>query len=172
VSLFQQPSQGDRIDMSELTGSLALFYVHEVRQGIVTSFGEREAVACDVHVLDGPKAGESFENALIFQGALIGSLRSAGGGDPVLARISQGVAKPGQKPPYVLTEFTDADARLAETWIAQHKPGFQQAGSSSPAAAAPSSAAAAPADNGGTVDISALPPEVQELLKQSGAMPR
>jgi hypothetical protein len=114
------------MDMSEHVGSLVLFYVHEIRTGIMTTFGEKEAVSCDAHVLDGPHAGESYENTLIFQGALIGSLRSATGGDPVLARIGTGVAKPGQKPPYVLTEFTDADARLAETWIAQHKPGVRQ----------------------------------------------
>lgn len=166
--MFQQPSQGDKVNMNDLVGSLCLFYVEAVRDGINTPFGEKEAVACDVHVLEGPQAGESYKNALIFQGALIGSLRGAAGGEPVLARVTHGVAKPGQKPPFVLAEFTAADAKLAEAWIAQHKPSFQGAsnGSSAPAvAAAPSTAPAAAI---GSVDISALPPEVQALLQQSG----
>ena len=94
--MFQQPSAagGDKVPVPELVGSLVLIYVREYRTGIVTSFGEKDAIACDVHVLDGPKGGEVFDNALLFQGALIGSLRAAVSGDPVLARIGQGVAKP------------------------------------------------------------------------------
>jgi hypothetical protein len=172
VSLFQQPSQGDRINMNEHVGSLALFYVHEVRQGITTPYGEKEAIECDVHILDGPRAGEDFMNSLIFQGGLIGSLRSAAGGDPVLARITQGVSKPGQQPPFILGEFTPADATVAETWIKTHKPGVQQPANGNGAAPAATPAATAPAAipaaaNG--VDpavLAALPPEVQALLAQ------
>lgn len=179
--MFQQPSQGDRFNANELLGSLCLFYVHEVRTGINTTFGEKEAIACDVHVLDGPHGGEVLENALIFQGALIGSLRGAAGGDPVLARIGNGVAKPGQKPPFILSEFTDADAKLASDYIAKR---FQGAGNgggttapkagngnSQPAAATASPAASSASGNRTTVDVSSLPPEVQELLRQTGAVP-
>ena len=170
--MFQQPSQGDKFDVGQHTGRLCLFYVHEVRQGITTTFGEKEAVACDIQVLDGPDAGETFNDALIFQGALIGSLRRAAGGDPVLGRIAQGVAKPGQQPPYVLSEFTDADAKLAQAWITAHPKGIQQASNGSPAATPATTPAPAAVPANGGVDYSTLPPEVQELLKQSGAMPR
>src|SRR6266567_207669 len=115
--MFQQPSQGDKIDLNEVIGSLALFFVHDVRQGINTPYGEKEAVACDVHVLDGTKAGEIFQDCLIFQGGLIGSLRRAAGGDPVLGRVGHGISKPGQKPPFILTEFTAADAAKAEEYL-------------------------------------------------------
>jgi hypothetical protein len=169
--MFQQPSQGDKFTVSDHVGSLCLFYVHEVRSGITTTFGEKEAIACDIHVLQGPGAGEICQDALIFQGALIGSLRRAAGGDPVLGRIAQGVAKPGQQPPYVLAEFTDADAALAQTWIKAHPHGMQSPAGTA-AATAPTAATAAPAAGNGGVDYSTLPPEVQELLKQSGAMPR
>lgn len=175
--MFQQPSQGDRFNASELLGSLCLFYVHEVRQGIITSFGEREAVSCDVHVLDGAKGGEVLENALIFQGGLIGSLRSAAGGDPVLGRIGQGIAKPGQTAPYILSEFTDADAALASGYIAKRFQGASNGPTTTAPGAAQVPAATAPAPspapaNGapaGTVDISSLPPEVQALIQGAAA---
>jgi hypothetical protein len=164
--MFQQPSKGDQVDMNDLIGSLALFWVREVREGITTPYGDKEAVACDIHVLDGPKGGEKFENALVFQGALIGSLRNAAGGEPVLARVGQGVSKPGQKPPFVLQPFTDADAAVATNYIRGMPPPFQApASNGTPAPAAP--AAAAPV----ALDITALDAAVVELLRKTGAIP-
>ena len=168
--MFQQPSKGDQVDMNDLIGSLALFWVREVREGITTPYGEKEAVACDIHVLDGLKGGEKFENALIFQGALIGSLRSAAGGEPVLGRVGTGLAKPGQKPPFVLNPFTDQDAATATHYISQLGKPFQAPAASSPATAAAAPPPAPAPDPTTTVDISTLPPEVQELLRQTGAI--
>jgi len=160
--MFQQPSQGDRIDMNELLGSLVLIWVRELREGITTPYGDREAIACDVHCLDGPKGGEKFENALIFQGALIGSLRSAAGGNPVLARIGQGTAKPGQNPPFILLPYNDADAALATGYIQRMPKPFQAAANGAAPAAEP------PPPGGMTAEqFAALPPEVQELLRQT-----
>ena len=180
MSMFTQPSQGDKFNVSEHVGSLCLFFVHDVRQGILTSFGEREAVAADVHVLDGPGAGEIAQDALIFQGGLIGSLRRSAGGEPVLARISQGIAKPGQTAPYILAEFTAEDAAKAEQYLTERAKRFAGNGPTTPAPGvtqAPAATASAPTPapgngNGTTVDISTLPKEIQELLKQSGAVPR
>jgi hypothetical protein len=163
--MFQQPSQGDQVKVAELVGSLILVWVREFREDITTTFGPADAVACDIHVLDGSKGGEKFENTLVFQKALIGSLRNAVGGEPVLGRIGQGVAKPGQSAPYILQPYTDADAALATGYLQRMTKPFQAPngnGHATPAAAAPA----------GDVDYSTLPPEVQELLKQSGAMPR
>jgi len=181
--MFQQPAAGgDKVPVAELVNCLVLIYAREYRTGITTAFGEKDAVACDVHVLDGPKSGEIFDNALLFQGALIGSLKSAVGGDPVLARIGVGIGKPGQNAPFVLNPFTDADAAAATAYIARTAKPFQPPAATSPAAgptpAAPAAATGSPAAatpataNGATVDYSTLPQEVQELLKQSGAMPR
>lgn len=169
--MFQQPSQGDRVNVAELVGSLVLIWVREVREGITTPYGEREAVACDVHVLDGPKGGEKFENALIFQAALIGSLRNAAGGEPVLGRFGQGVAKPGQSAPYILEPFTEQDAAVATGYIQRMAKPFQAPAATSPAPAAAASKPAAAPVPATTVDISTLPPEVQELLRQTGAIP-
>jgi hypothetical protein len=174
MSLFQQPSAGgDQVKVNEIIGALVLVHVREYREGIVTSFGPSDAVAADVHVLDGAKAGESFENTLIFQKALIGALRSAAGGQPVLGRIGQGTAKPGQSPPYILQPYTEQDAALATAWINSRPQQFQPPATTPTGNGHPAAAPVAPvAQPAPAVDYSALPPEVQELLKQSGAMPR
>ena len=158
--MFNQPSAGgDRVDMKDLVGSLVLIWVKEVRENVPTPYGESDAVACDIHVLDGLKGGEKFENTLLFQRALIGSLRNFTGGEPVLGRVSTGVAKPGQSAPYILSDFTEQDAALATGYIQRMKPAFQApSGNGTTAAAAP----VVPA--GTTVDISSLPPEVQALI--------
>lgn len=183
--MFQQPSAGgDKIPFDELVGSLALFWVREHRTGVPTPFGDKDPVVADVHILDGAHGGEVFDNALIFQGALIGSLKAAVGGDPVLARIGQGTAKPGQKPPFVLNPFTAADATAATAYIQRMPKPFQAPanGQTPPAAApaAPSPAAgpppaaavnAAPAQAMTAETFGALPLEVQELLRQSGQVP-
>jgi hypothetical protein len=177
--MFQQPPQGDQVKVAELTGSLVLIWAKEYRKDVPTSFGPSDAIAADVHVLDGLKGGETFENTLLFQRALIGSLQAAIGGDPVLGRIGQGVAKPGQSAPYILQPFTDADAALATHYIQQlgkpfQAPAGQPASPNPPAAAAaasPSPAASSATASPVTVDISTLPKEVQELLRQTGAVP-
>ena len=187
--MFQQPSQGgDKVPFAEMIGALALIVVREHRAGITTTFGEKDAVAADVHVIDGQHGGEVFDNALIFQGALIGALKSAAGGDPVLARIGQGTAKPGQNPPFILTPFTEADVPAATAyWTAWQARQFQAPAQQAaappvpPAAAAPvaaavipSPAAASPATGNGAMtaeQFAALPIEVQELLRQSGQAP-
>jgi hypothetical protein len=214
--MFQQPAEnGDKVPVAELINSLVLIWVREHRTGITTTFGEKDAVDVDLHVLDGPHGGETFDNALLFQGALIGSLKAAVGGDPVLARIGVGVGKPGQNPPYVLNPFTEQDGVTATSYLQRMRPPVQQPPPAAaappvptPAPAAPSPAAAtqypaaaspatgntpvaaapvptpvpaaagtaytggpAPAQTAPAVDYSSLPPEVQELLRQSGQMP-
>lgn len=175
--MFQQPSAGgDKIPFAELIGSLALFWVREHRTGIMTTFGEKDAIVADAHILDGPQTGTVYDNALIFQGALIGSLKPAVGGDPVLARIGQGTAKPGQNPPFVLNPFTSADAATATAYIQRMPKPFQAPANGQAAAAATSPAAAAtPANGNGQAmtaeTFGALPAEVQELLRQSGQVP-
>ena len=180
--MFQQPSQGDQVKVAELVGCLVLVWVKEFREDITTTFGPSDAVIVDMHVLDGTKGGEKFENTMLFQKALIGSLKPAIGGEPVLGRVGQGVSKPGQSPPYILQPFTDADAAVATGYIQRMAKPFQApanppaAAGTSPATAAPSPATTgAPAASSAsaspvTVDISTLPPEVQELLRQTGAV--
>ena len=167
--MFNQPSAGgDRVDIKELVGSLVLVWVREVRENVPTPYGESDAVACDIHVLDGAKGGEKFENTLLFQRALIGSLRSFAGGEPVLGRVGTGIAKPGQSAPYILNDFTDQDAAVATGYIQRMKPGFKAPSSNgSTAPSAVPSAPAAPV----SLDISTLDPSVVELLRQTGVIP-
>src|SRR6267154_101165 len=169
--MFQQPSQGDRIKMEEIIGCLVLIWAREYREGIPTPFGDKDAVGCDVHVLDGQKGGEKFENTLLFGGVLIGSLKPAIGGEPVLARIGQGVSKAGQNAPWILLPYTEQDAALATGYIQRMPKPFQAPATASPAAgptpaapaaATPSPAAAMPAIGNGAMTreiFDALPEE-------------
>jgi hypothetical protein len=177
--MFQQPREsGDAVPFGEMVGSLVLFDCRELRTGIPTTFGEKEAVAATVHCLDGQHGGEVFEDALIFPGALIGALKGAIGGEPVLGRIGLGTPKPNQKPPYLLQPFTDADAAVAGPYWTRHQAGkLQQPAQAAPAPAPvqqqyvpPQPAAPAPAANGAAMDVAVwdqLPPEVQALMRQS-----
>src|ERR1035438_2478230 len=178
--MFQQPSQGDQVKVADLLGSLTLIWARDYREDVTTAYGPADAVAVDIHVLEGPKGGEKFENTLLFQRALIGSLRSAIGGEPVLARIGQGVAKPGQSQPYILLPYDAADAALASHYISQLGKPFQAAGDGAAVRAQAAAAAAVPAAvvpaaapstavDAGT--FGTLPDEVKELLRQSGAAP-
>lgn len=182
--MFNQPTQGSNFRVADHVGSLLLIYPREMREGISTSYGTADAIAADIHVLDGPDAPEVHENTLLFQKALIGSLRSAIGGEPVLARLGQGVAKPGQSAPYVLQQFSEQDAAVATAYVNNQpaapapapQPQQQQAPAQTAApepqnqAPAQPAAPAAPAQpqQAGTVDIASLPPEVQELMRQMG----
>lgn len=167
---FNQPAEGgDKAPFPELVGALALFVVREYKTDVPTTFGDKDCVATDIHVIGypqpsgmlaaGPHAGEVFDNALLFQGAVIGALKSYVGKGPVLARIGQGVAKPGQKPPYILNPFTQQDAVAAgDYWARIQAAQMQQpaaaaapvpqpaaAPAPAPAAATPYPAAASPA---------------------------
>lgn len=140
---FQQPPPAaSSIKTAELNGCLVLIYAERFQADCVMPDGKTiDGVEAAVHVLDGPKGGEVLRG-MIFQRVMVGSLRNAVGGDPVLGRVGQGVANPGKSAPWVLNPFTDADAALAMGYIARARPGIQQA---APAAPVPTPAAAAPA---------------------------
>jgi hypothetical protein len=119
--MFQQPRENSAAPLDEMIGALCLFVVHAYKTGINTSFGDdKDAVEVDLHCLDGRHGGEVFPGALLFQGALIGALKGAAGGDPVLGRLGQGQAKPKQNPPYVLLPFTGQDAAVAGPYWQAH----------------------------------------------------
>jgi hypothetical protein len=63
---------------------------------------------------------------------LQGQLRSKVG-TKVLGRLGQGVAKPGQSPPWTLVAFSSEDARKAQAYIdGQVKPAFSGANDPAP----------------------------------------
>jgi hypothetical protein len=116
TDLFSAPATATGLDLKALLGSLLLIHVHDVETGINTSFGSTDAVRADVTALDGPQAGETFDDTLIFPRVLQSQLKSKIG-EKVLGRLGQGQAKPGQSAPWVLNAATPADAELATKWL-------------------------------------------------------
>ena|SRR5690606_37052013 len=181
--MFQQPSTGgDVFKPAEHLGRLVVIWARSYREGINTSFGTANAVAADIHVIDAPGGPKVYTNALLFARALVASLREAVGGAPVLARIGQGVAKPGQSAPYILLPYTPEDAAVATQYVnslpqaqfqnpaqsqgqvpaAQANPALAPAAQTAPAAPTTQAAPAA------GIDPNNLPPEVAALLAQLG----
>jgi len=114
---FNDPATPTGIDYEQLNGSLLLFTVHSVEEGVNTSFGLKNPVRADVAVLDGEHKGEVFADTLVFPLVLIGQLRG-NVGSMVLGRLGQGNAKPGQKPPWRLTAATDAERAVGQKYLA------------------------------------------------------
>jgi hypothetical protein len=116
MSDFEAPASATGVQWEELKGALLVIEPKKVEDGIVTSFGDKQAVRADLYVIDGPKTGESFTDTLIFPNVLIGQTKSALG-KKVLGRLGQGQAKAGQKPPWKLDEATPADQAAAKAWL-------------------------------------------------------
>ncbi len=178
--MFQQPPpQLGFLKTAEFAGCLVLVYVKRLHEDMIMPDGKTiDGVEVELHALDGPKAG-TVDKGIMTQRVIVGSLRNAVGGDPVLGRIGQGIANPGKSAPWILEPFTDADAALATGYVQRVRPGVQQPGNGQatpkdngqPAAATPSPATtAAPAGSSASVDLSKLPPEVAALLAQTGAI--
>ena len=158
--MFQQPSAGSDFRAKDHIGHLLLIYVRELRENIATQYGTSDAISCDIVVLTDPNGPRRETGVLLFQKPLIASLRNSIGGDPVLARLGQGTAKPGQSAPYILNPYTSEDAAYATQWLQsvggnpfQTAPAVQQPAPAAPlpqtpavpAAPAPAAAPAAPA---------------------------
>lgn len=118
---FAQPAKpgGDPLDLHSLLGSLLVFDVVEVVEGLQTVHtqpGENTtAVRVNVDVLDGAQQGMHRDDALIFSKVLQGQLRPSIG-RKVLGRLSKGTPKPGSSAPWVLDAATDADMQQAVDW--------------------------------------------------------
>ena len=117
------PGSGEKVDLKELNGALLFINVKALKRDIETSFGTTDAIACDIAVLDGPKKGETIDDALIFPRVLVGQLTSAvGSADPVIVgRLGQGLAKPGKSAPWVLNDPTPDELATASKYEAYAK---------------------------------------------------
>jgi len=90
---------------------------------------------------------EEHDNVLFFQGALISTLKpSVGSSKPVLGRLGRGTSKPGQSAPFILTPFTEADAKMARDYFSTQFGGTPEAPKAAPAGASVDPLAAYPAD--------------------------
>lgn len=115
---FDAPGKGgDRIHWDDVNGALLLFTVHSVERGIETTFGDADAVKCDVAALDGDHKGQTWDGALVFPRVLQSQLSGKVGGK-VLGRLGKGTAKPGQSPPWTLEDPTEDDKAIARKYLA------------------------------------------------------
>jgi hypothetical protein len=117
--MFAQPSApSSGIKWENYKGSLLLIDPKELRAGIATTFGVADAVEADVHVIDGPGAGEDYDACLVFPKLLASQLKNQIG-QRVLGRLGQGQAKAGQSAPWILNGASPEDIAKAEAWVAQ-----------------------------------------------------
>jgi hypothetical protein len=77
---------------------------------------------CDIHVLDGPKAGEEYMDSLVFPKILQAQLRRQIG-MRVLGRLGKGEKQAGKNAPWTLVEATSGDYATAQRWVERRKRG-------------------------------------------------
>lgn len=122
-SPFSQPAApSSGIQWGDIHGALVLVEPLSIETDIETSYGKSEAVRADVTVLDGPHAGTEYPDTLIFPKVLAGQLRRSIG-QKVLGRVTQGQAKPGQSPPWMLAEASPEDQQLGVNYLNQRQAG-------------------------------------------------
>ena len=157
MTAFAAPASNDgaNVKPADLLGHLLIISPVEYKTGIQTSLGETDAIEVNIVDLD---TSEEHNSVLFFNVALKSALKP-NIGKQVLAKIGQGVAKPGTSATWILVNATDDPVAVAKatSFIAG---GFAAAGASAPTPAA----AVAPA---GAVDPNS--PEIQALLAKLGA---
>jgi hypothetical protein len=143
---FSAPSSStESVKVADLAGALLIIEPIEYKVGIQTVHGETDAIEVNLVDLDSNK---TYNNVLFFNVALKNALK-AKVGQKVLARIGQGIAKPGKSAPWILNDATNDAAAVA-------KANAFIGGATAPAPAE----VAAP---------SGITPEVAALLAQLGA---
>ena len=140
---------------ADLKGHLLIISPIEYKTGITTSLGEAEAIEVNIVDLD---TNQEHTSVLFFNVGLRNALRG-NIGKQVLARVSQGAAKPGKSAPWILENAADKaeDIAKASAYLA------------SKAAPAPTPAASPSVATQGS--STQLTPEIQALLAQLGAKP-
>lgn len=126
-NIFAQPaSGGDAFKPKDNGGALVLVKPHTLEQDVQTDYGVSDAVKATVGVVDGPNAGEIYEDTLIFPKLLQSQLKKyVGTGQIVIGRMGQAPArKPGQSPAWKLEDYTDQDAQAAQSFFNDHQATF------------------------------------------------
>jgi hypothetical protein len=118
---FSRPAAAQGIQWEDHLGRLLLIEPKEFEREIQTSFGPKDAVRADITVIDAPDGADEYPDALIFPGVLISQTRPLIG-EKVLGRLAQGVAKPGQKPPWRIADPTDQDISAGVAYLDSRKP--------------------------------------------------
>jgi len=116
---FDSPSSSSGIRWEQLNGRLLLVTPLSAEKDIKTDYGMAEAIRANVVVLDGPEAPSEFRDTLIFPKVLQGQVRAnVGTGRANLGRLGQGNKKPGQSPPWRLSDPTEDDKDVARSYYA------------------------------------------------------
>lgn len=106
------------IDWNDLKGKLLVVEPLDVEKDIKTVHGTSDAVRANVYALTGRGESMDFEDTLIFPRVLQGQTRRQIG-NLVVGRLTQGEARKGQDPPWVLAEATEKDLKKASDFIAK-----------------------------------------------------
>jgi len=138
-------TSGDFVKIADLIGHLCIFTPVEFIESMEKPWGEIPVIKATVVDLD---TNEEYEDVELYNKAIITSLK-ANIGAQVLARVGQGIAKPGRSAPWILNDATtDATAvTKATTYLAAKA----TAGLTQPAPATP-----APAPTAGGLSAEAL----------------
>lgn len=108
---FSAPSSStESVKVADLAGFLLIIEPIEYKVGIQTVHGETDAIEVNLVDLDNSK---TYNNVLFFNVALKNALK-AKVGQKVLARIGQGIAKPGKSAPWILNDATGDAAAVAK----------------------------------------------------------
>jgi hypothetical protein len=129
---FAAPAAGDRIQWADVLGHLVVVDVESLERDVETPRGPKDAIRAVVHDVD---AQTTYEDTLVFPKVLVSSLKPRVG-QKVLGRIGQGVAKPGENPPWIIEDASadPAAAKKATDYLAAYAAG-QFAAPEQPAAA-------------------------------------
>lgn len=150
---FSAPASSEAsVKPADLQGHLLIISPVEYKTGILTSLGEAEAIEVNIVDLD---TNTTHDSVLFFNVALRSALKP-NIGKQVLARIGQGVAKPGKSAPWILINATDDAAAVAKATA--YISGNLSAPVSTPVATAT-----------GAIDPNS--PEIQALISKLGAQP-
>jgi hypothetical protein len=122
---FQRPSN-DFFAAKDFHGKLVLLENIGQPYTAKTDFGDSDAIDADVTVIDADGGVKVFTKSRVFGAALVGTMSRALPGKPLLGRIAQGLAKSGQSAPWLLADYTDADAQLAGQYLTQRASGTFQ----------------------------------------------
>ncbi len=108
--MFDSPSTSTTgVRPADLEGHVLVIEPLEYVSSISTSFGDKDAIRCDVHDISDK---ESYPDTLFFGTALIGSFKRDIG-KKLLGKLGKGDAKPGQSAPWILIDLTSNEKAVA-----------------------------------------------------------
>lgn len=120
---FNDPASGAKFEAKNHNGKLLLITPQSYVTGIKTTFGEKDAVDCNIVVIDeaNPTNSEEIVGGRLFSGPLIAATKPFVGQGMVFGRLGQ---KPTDKgnPAWILTDATEDDKAKARAYLASKAP--------------------------------------------------